>query len=64
MVEPGRIRDGLFSVSAETMVRLESASTKVVNEIMMVFSMIESRREVRKRGKRLLQWNSGDSTSL
>ena len=55
MVEPGRIRDGLFSVSAETMVRLESASTKVVNEIMMVFSMIESRREFRRREKRLLQ---------
>lgn len=64
MMEPARISDGLFSVSAETMVRLESASTKVVNEIMIVFSMIESRREVRRREKRLLQWNPGDSASL
>lgn len=55
MVEPGRIRDGLVSVSAETMVRLENASTKVVNEIMMVVSMIESKREVKRREKRLLR---------
>ena len=40
VAEPGRISDGLFNVSAETMVMLGSASNKAANEIMIVASII------------------------
>ena len=43
VAEPARISDGLFSVSAETVMVLEKASTNAVDTNMIVASVTDSK---------------------
>lgn len=40
--EPGRMSDGVFNMSADLTITIGSASTKIVNETMVVFLSIHS----------------------